>query len=49
MRILMWDVHGGYTDSMVAGAHEDVSCHLTGRGMAGSPVMATYRPAPRTR
>ena len=22
MRILMWDVHGGYTDSMVAGAHE---------------------------
>ena len=22
MRILMWDVHGGYTDSLVAGAHE---------------------------
>ena len=22
MRILMWDVHGGYTDSLVAGSHE---------------------------
>jgi glycosyl transferase family 1 len=22
VRILMWDVHGGYTDSLVAGAHE---------------------------
>jgi hypothetical protein len=22
MRILMWDVHGGYTDSLLAGTHE---------------------------
>ena len=22
MRILMWDVHGGYTDSLLAGPHE---------------------------
>ena len=22
MRILMWDVHGGYTDSLVAGTHD---------------------------
>jgi hypothetical protein len=28
MRILMWDVHGGYTDSFVAGTH-DVTIGLT--------------------
>jgi hypothetical protein len=22
VRILMWDVHGGYTDSLVAGTHD---------------------------
>jgi hypothetical protein len=28
MRILMWDVHGGYTDALVAGTH-DVPIGLT--------------------
>ena len=25
IRILMWDVHGGYTDSLVAGTQESVA------------------------
>jgi hypothetical protein len=32
MRILMWDVHGGYTDSLVAGTHDHLFLDVSGRG-----------------
>ena len=32
MRILMWDVHGGYTDSLVAGTHDYLFLDVSGRG-----------------
>jgi hypothetical protein len=34
VRILMWDVHGGYTDSLVAGTHDYLFLQpdLSGRG-----------------
>ena len=48
MRILMWDVHGGYTDSLVAGAHDYVFLppDRSGRGglarYGGSPPSNAY-------
>jgi len=48
MRILMWDVHGGYTDSLVAGAHEYLFLppDRSGRGglarYGGSPPSNAY-------
>ena len=38
MRILMWDVHGGYTDSLVAGTHE----YLFLRPESGRGGLARY-------
>ncbi|HEX6758206.1 MAG TPA: glycosyltransferase [Propionibacteriaceae bacterium] len=48
MRILMWDVHGGYTDSLVAGAHDYLFLppDASGRGglarYGGSPPSSAY-------
>ena len=48
MRVLLWHVHGGYTDSLVQGGHEylflvadDPSCH--GMGSPGIPWPASAR------
>jgi hypothetical protein len=48
VRILMWDVHGGYTDSLVAGTHEylflprDASGHGGLARYGGSPPSNAY-------
>ena len=48
MRILMWDVHGGYTDSLLAGAHDYLFLPRdeSGRGglarYGGSPPSNAY-------
>ena len=39
MRILMWDVHGGYTDSLVAGTHDYLFLR---RDRSGSGGLARY-------
>jgi Glycosyl transferases group 1 len=47
MRILMWDVHGGYTDSLVAGTHDYLFLDVSGRsGLArygSSPPSDAYQ------
>ena len=49
MRILMWDVHGGYTDSLVAGTHDYLFLPPDSSGRAGlarygdSPPSNTYQ------
>lgn len=47
MRILMWDVHGGYTDSLVAGTHDYLFLDVSGRsGLArygSSPPSNAYQ------
>jgi Glycosyl transferases group 1 len=48
VRILMWDVHGGYTDSLIAGTHQYLFLppDLSGRGglarYGGSPPANAY-------
>jgi hypothetical protein len=52
MRILMWDVHGGYTDSLLAGTHDYVflPAEPSGRGglsrYGGSPPSNAYEVTP---
>lgn len=43
MRILMWDVHGGYTDSLLAGTHDCVFLSRDGSGRGG---LARYGNSP---
>jgi len=43
VRILMWDVHGGYTDSLVAGTHEYLFLPREASGRGG---LARYRDSP---
>jgi Glycosyl transferases group 1 len=43
MRILMWDVHGGYTDSLVAGTHEYLFLPPDSSGRGG---LARYGDSP---
>lgn len=43
MRILMWDVHGGYTDSLVAGSHEYLFLPPDSSGRGG---LARYGDSP---
>jgi hypothetical protein len=47
MRILMWDVHGGYTDSLIAGTHDYLFMNVSGRsGLArygSSPPSNAYQ------
>ena len=43
MRILMWDVHGGYTDSLLAGSHEYLFLTPEPSGRGG---LARYGSAP---
>ena len=49
MRILMWDVHGGYTDSLVAGTHDYLFFRMMRRGAADSRGTAAHHQAMRTR
>jgi hypothetical protein len=43
VRILMWDVHGGYTDSLLAGTHDCVFLSRDGSGRGG---LARYGNSP---
>ena len=43
MRILMWDVHGGYTESLLAGTHDCVFLSRDGSGRGG---LARYGNSP---
>jgi len=43
MRILMWDVHGGYTDSLVAGTHDYLFLAPDASGRGG---LARYSGSP---
>jgi Glycosyl transferases group 1 len=43
VRILMWDVHGGYTDSLLAGTHDYVFLSRDGSGRGG---LARYGGSP---
>lgn len=43
MRVLLWDVHGGYTDSLLAGGHDYEFLPPTGAGRGG---LARYGGAP---
>jgi hypothetical protein len=43
MRILMWDVHGGYTDSLVAGTHDYLFLPPDAPGRGG---LARYSSSP---
>ena len=43
VRILMWDVHGGYTDSLVAGTHEYLFLPPDSSGRGG---LARYGDSP---
>ena len=43
MRILMWNVHGGYTDSLLAGTHDCVFLSRDGSGRGG---LARYDNSP---
>ena len=49
MRILMWDVHGDYTDSLVAGAHNYLFFRLMRQAAADSHGMAAHRQAAHAR
>jgi hypothetical protein len=50
MRILMWDVHGGYTDSLVAGTHDYLFMNVSGRSgltrYGSSPPSNAYQVTP---
>jgi hypothetical protein len=49
VRILMWDVHGGYTDSLVAGAHDYLFLPPEPSGRGGLADTAIRHPAMRTK
>ena len=46
MRILMWDVHGGYTDSLVAGTHDYLFLPRDLGSRAAVPMLAARRLRP---
>ena len=45
MRILMWDVHGGYTDSLVAGTHDYLFLRRDESGRGGLARYGSFAPS----
>jgi hypothetical protein len=45
VRILMWDVHGGYTDSLVAGTHDYLFLRRDESGRGGLARYASFAPS----